>query len=58
MRSVIGLNPKAQQQTLAKLIVIDPVPQGTLVERIRAGGCGLDGVLTPTGVCNSAARPS
>ena len=48
--SHIGLNPKAQQQTLAKLIVIDPVPQGTLVERIRAGGCGLDGVLTPTGV--------
>ena len=48
--SHIGLNPKAQQQTLAKLIVIDPVPQGTLVERIRASGCGLDGVLTPTGV--------
>jgi acetate CoA/acetoacetate CoA-transferase alpha subunit len=26
------------------------VPQGTLVERIRAGGAGLGGVLTPTGV--------
>jgi acetate CoA/acetoacetate CoA-transferase alpha subunit len=26
------------------------VPQGTLVERIRAGGCRLGGVLTPTGV--------
>jgi acetate CoA/acetoacetate CoA-transferase alpha subunit len=26
------------------------VPQGTLIERIRAGGCGLGGVLTPTGV--------
>ena len=48
--SHIGLNPKAQQQMLAKQIVIDLVPQGTLVERIRAGGCGLGGVLTPTGV--------
>ena len=28
----------------------DRVPQGTLVERIRAGGCRLGGVLTPTGV--------
>jgi len=46
----IGLNPKAQQQMLAKQITIDLVPQGTLVERIRAGGCGLGGVLTPTGV--------
>jgi len=26
------------------------VPQGTLVERIRAGGYGLGGILTPTGV--------
>jgi acetate CoA/acetoacetate CoA-transferase alpha subunit len=46
----IGLNPKAQQQMLAKQVAIDLVPQGTLVERIRAGGCGLGGVLTPTGV--------
>jgi acetate CoA/acetoacetate CoA-transferase alpha subunit len=48
--SHIGLNPKAQQQMMAKQIAIDLVPQGTLVERIRAGGCGLGGVLTPTGV--------
>jgi len=46
----IGLNPKAQQQMLANQIAVDLVPQGTLVERIRAGGCGLGGVLTPTGV--------
>jgi acetate CoA/acetoacetate CoA-transferase alpha subunit len=26
------------------------VPQGTLIERIRAGGHGLGGVLTPTGI--------
>ncbi|WGD54687.1 3-oxoacid CoA-transferase subunit A [Bradyrhizobium sp. CB1650] len=46
----IGLNPKAQQQMLASQVTVDLVPQGTLVERIRAGGCGLGGVLTPTGV--------
>jgi acetate CoA/acetoacetate CoA-transferase alpha subunit len=46
----IGLNPKAQQQMLGKQITVSLVPQGTFVERIRAGGCGLGGVLTPTGV--------
>jgi acetate CoA/acetoacetate CoA-transferase alpha subunit len=46
----IGLNPMAQQQMLDKQITIDLIPQGTFVERIRAGGCGLGGVLTPTGV--------
>ena len=48
--SHIGLNPKAQQQMLGSQINVDLIPQGTLVERIRAGGCGLGGVLTPTGV--------
>ena len=46
----IGLNPKAQQQMLGNQIAVDLIPQGTFVERIRAGGCGLGGVLTPTGV--------
>jgi acetate CoA/acetoacetate CoA-transferase alpha subunit len=46
----IGLNPKAQQQMLANHLAVDLVPQGTFAERIRAGGCGLGGVLTPTGV--------
>ena len=48
--SHIGLNANAQQQMMANRIAVDLVPQGTLVERIRAGGCGLGGVLTPTGV--------
>jgi acetate CoA/acetoacetate CoA-transferase alpha subunit len=48
--SHIGLNPKAQQQMMAKKMAIDLIPQGTLAERIRAGGCGLGGILTPTGV--------
>jgi acetate CoA/acetoacetate CoA-transferase alpha subunit len=47
--SHIGLNPKVQEQMMAEKIAVDLVPQGTLVERIRAGGCGLGGVLTPTG---------
>jgi acetate CoA/acetoacetate CoA-transferase alpha subunit len=48
--SHIGLNPNAQKQMMASQIAVNLVPQGTLVERIRAGGCGLGGVLTPTGV--------
>ncbi len=46
----IGLNPKAQQQMLSNQISVDLIPQGTFAERIRAGGCGLGGILTPTGV--------
>ena len=48
--SHIGLNPETQKQMIAGKIKVDLVPQGTLVERIRAGGSGLGGVLTPTGV--------
>jgi len=48
--SHIGLNPETQQQMLAGKMVVDLVPQGTLIERIRAGGYGLGGILTPTGV--------
>ncbi len=35
---------------IAGKMAVDLVPQGTLIERIRAGGFGLGGVLTPTGV--------
>ncbi|SAK75601.1 3-oxoacid CoA-transferase subunit A [Caballeronia calidae] len=48
--SHIGTNPETQQQMLAHEIDVELVPQGTLAERIRAGGHGLGGVLTPTGV--------
>jgi acetate CoA/acetoacetate CoA-transferase alpha subunit len=48
--SHIGLNPQTQEQMLAGKVTVDLVPQGTLIERIRAGGVGLGGVLTPTGV--------
>ena len=48
--SHIGLNPETQQQMIAGGLEVELVPQGTLIERIRAGGFGLGGVLTPTGV--------
>lgn len=48
--SHIGTNPETQRQMLAGEIEVELVPQGTLAERIRAGGHGLGGVLTPTGV--------
>jgi acetate CoA/acetoacetate CoA-transferase alpha subunit len=48
--SHIGLNPDTQQQMIAGKIAVDLIPQGTLIERIRAGGSGLGGILTPTGV--------
>jgi acetate CoA/acetoacetate CoA-transferase alpha subunit len=35
---------------IAGKMAVDLVPQGTLIERIRAGGFGLGGILTPTGV--------
>ena len=48
--SHIGLNPVTQQKMFAGEIEVELVPQGTLVERIRAGGVGLGGVLTATGI--------
>nr|WP_319388108.1 3-oxoacid CoA-transferase subunit A [uncultured Cohaesibacter sp.] len=48
--SHIGLNPETQQKMIAGEIEVELVPQGTLVERIRAGGVGLGGVLTQTGL--------
>src|SRR4029434_1858377 len=50
VRGPIGLNPETQRQMLDGKIAVDLVPQGTLIERIRAGGFGLGGILTPTGV--------
>ncbi|HTN50180.1 MAG TPA: 3-oxoacid CoA-transferase subunit A [Burkholderiaceae bacterium] len=48
--SHIGLNPETQQKMLAGSMEVELVPQGTLIERIRAAGFGLGGILTPTGV--------
>lgn len=48
--SHIGTNPETGKQMIAKELDVELVPQGTLAERIRCGGSGLGGVLTPTGV--------
>ena len=54
--SHIGTNPMTQQKMIAGEIDVELVPQGTLAERIRAGGGGLGGVLTPTGVGTTVAE--
>ena len=46
----IGTNPVTGQQMNDGEIDVELIPQGTLAERIRCGGYGLGGVLTPTGV--------
>ncbi|WP_333003152.1 3-oxoacid CoA-transferase subunit A [Vibrio coralliilyticus] len=48
--SHIGLNPETGRQMNDGLLDVELVPQGTLAERIRCGGAGLGGVLTPTGL--------
>jgi len=48
--SHIGLNQETQRQMTAGELDVELVPQGTLIERIRAGGHGLGGVLTQTGI--------
>lgn len=48
--SHVGLNPAVAAQMNAGELLVELVPQGSLVERIRCGGMGLGGVLTPTGI--------
>ncbi|WP_304943088.1 3-oxoacid CoA-transferase subunit A, partial [Vallitalea guaymasensis] len=48
--SHIGTNPVTGELMNSGELEVELSPQGTLIERIRAGGFGLGGVLTPTGV--------
>ena len=48
--SHIGTNAETGRQMNAGELEVDLVPQGTLAERVRCGGSGLGGVLTPTGI--------
>ncbi|TCJ98626.1 acetate CoA/acetoacetate CoA-transferase alpha subunit [Volucribacter psittacicida] len=48
--SHIGTNPETGKKMIAGEIEVELVPQGTFAERIRAGGAGLGGILTPTGI--------
>ena len=48
--SFMGGNPDIQKQYAEGLVDVELVPQGTLAERIRAGGAGIPAFFTPTGV--------
>jgi 3-oxoacid CoA-transferase subunit A len=47
--SYVGENKEFERQYLAGELEVELNPQGTLAERIRAGGAGLGGFFTPTG---------
>ncbi len=48
--SYVGANSASVEQMNSGELVVEFSPQGTLAERVRAGGAGLGGVLTPTGL--------
>jgi len=48
--SHMGTNKEIQNQMNNGEIHVELVPQGTLMERVRAAGAGLGGILTPTGI--------
>lgn len=52
----IGLNKEVAKQMNAGELEVELVPQGSLAEKVRAGGAGLGGVLTPTGVGTDVAN--
>jgi len=54
--SHIGTNPESGNQLNNNETIFDLTPQGTLAEKIRAGGAGLGGILTPTGIGTIAAE--
>jgi 3-oxoacid CoA-transferase subunit A len=47
--SYVGENKNFEDQYLSDTLEVELNPQGTLAERIRAGGCGIGGFFTPTG---------
>ncbi len=54
--SHIGTNPETVRLYNEGKIEIDLQPQGSLAERVRAGGAGLGGILTPVGIGTKAAE--
>src|SRR5262244_1721457 len=54
--SYVGENKEFERQFLAGELEVELNPQGTLAERIRAGGCGIGGFYTPTGVGTKVAE--
>nr|WP_243710358.1 CoA transferase subunit A [Micromonospora sp. KC213] len=54
--SYIGANKEFARQYLAGEIELELIPQGTLAERLRAGGCGIPAFYTPAGVGTQVAE--
>ena len=54
--SYVGENKEFERQFLSGELEVDLVPQGTLAERIRAGGAGIGGFYTATGVGTQVAE--
>jgi 3-oxoacid CoA-transferase subunit A len=50
MSSYVGENAEFERQFLSRELEVELIPQGTLAERMRAGGAGIPGFYTPTGV--------
>ena len=54
--SYVGENAEFERQFLSGELQVELVPQGTLAERMRAGGAGIPGFYTPAGVGTLAAE--
>ena len=54
--SHIGTNPETVAQMNSGELEVELIPQGTLAERVRAGGAGLGGILTPVGLNTDVAK--
>ncbi|MFZ2963075.1 MAG: CoA transferase subunit A [Rhodoglobus sp.] len=54
--SYVGENKLFAEQYLAGTLEVEFAPQGTLAERLRAGGAGIPGFYTPTGVGTEVAE--
>ena len=54
--SYVGENKEFERQFLSGELEVELVPQGTLAERLRAGGCGIPAFFTPAGVGTQVAE--
>ncbi|MBM7116333.1 CoA transferase subunit A [Archangium primigenium] len=54
--SYVGENKEFERQFISKELEVELNPQGTLAERIRAGGCGIGGFYTPSGAGTELAQ--
>ena len=57
MSSYVGENATFERQFMSGELELEFCPQGTLAERLRAGGAGIPGFYTPTGVGTTGRPP-